>query len=57
MTEKQFYKELMGALEVPFDIADVTNVEAGLSGCAYVDLKDGTTYSLTFTETEGGDDA
>jgi hypothetical protein len=54
MTKKEFWTKVTESLEaeLPFEIENVDNIEADISGCVYVDLKDGSSYSISFSETD-----
>lgn len=51
MSISEFYNTLQQGLSLPFEVADVTNIESNC-GSVYIDLKDGTSYFISIEACE-----
>lgn len=56
MTQKHFWEEIQKHLDIPFKIEEVDNIELDVTGALYFDLKNGKTYSLSYSECEEYDE-
>lgn len=54
MENNKFYNLLTQALDIPFDIEDVADVDENC-GTVWIELNNGDVYSLSFMKTENDD--
>jgi len=56
MNEEHFLISILKHLEVPFDYEEVEDIDCDALGNVFIDLKDGTSYSLSFQKMYNDDD-
>jgi len=50
MTEQEFWIKVREHLDIPFDTENIVHIDSDPMGNIYIDLKDESTYALSFQE-------